>query len=176
MTWATENPKAKDVLKALISLPEFFEVKQLYRHDVHCNQKYVLRGMICFSNGHYFSFSRRMAIKTDLIDGLDERQKRMLKDNEVKNDTEWILFNDEKLSFVKDNWTGVLNDCIEKGAYPTVLFYEKLADDKGNEIDFKRSRGFSDISVELSTLQRAANEQDWTMGDIYETSAQEIET
>ena len=86
--------------------------------------------MICFGHNHYFAFFRRIFIKIGFLNGLDysriEEQAAQIKNTEVTSRTEWIQYDDDRLSFVDDNWTGVLHSCLENEAYPTVLFYEKL--------------------------------------------------
>jgi len=45
--------------------------------------------------------------------------------NEVKLDIEWTIFDDAVVDH-KGSWHAVVKQCVEQGAYPTVLFYEKL--------------------------------------------------
>jgi len=71
LTWAQRNPPANSVLKTLVSIPEMFEVSQLYKHKAAQGQEYALRGMICFAGNHYFAFFRRIFIKIGYLTGLD---------------------------------------------------------------------------------------------------------
>ena len=59
-----QSPKQTDLLKMLLSIPEAMDVKQLYdveEDEANIDQQYVFKGMICFAEGHYFSFNRRIA-------------------------------------------------------------------------------------------------------------------
>ena len=50
----------------------------------------------------------------------------------------------------------MLGDCLEKGAYPTVLFYEKLVSAEEDAM-YEPSRGFSLVGLELPVLHKLAN-------------------
>lgn len=117
--------------------------------------------MICFGHNHYFAFFRRIFIKIGFLPGLDysriEEQARQIKDTEVKPETEWILYDDDRLSFVQDNWTGVLHGCLENQGYPTVLFYEKLVSFEEDAV-YEPRREFNYVKLELSTLYRLAQQ------------------
>ena len=112
----------------------------------------MLRGMICFGHNHYFAFFRRIFLKIGFLNGLDfsrvEEQAKQIKDTEINPDTEWILYNDDRLSFVQDNWTGVLQSCLEHQAYPTVLFYEKLVSFEEDAL-YEPRKEFSYVRLEL---------------------------
>ena len=77
----------------------------------------------------------------------------------MKSETEWILYDDDRLSFVQDNWTGVLHSCLENQACPTVLFYEKLVSQE-EDAPYEPRREFSYVKLELSTLLRLAQQTD----------------
>ena len=59
-----ENPSKLSILKVLLSIKDCIEISQLY-HDVEGDprQKYVFRGLVSFSNGHYVTYLRRIACK-----------------------------------------------------------------------------------------------------------------
>jgi len=139
-----------------------FNVSDLYQHKAGQGQDYALRGMICFGHNHYFAFFRRIFIKIGFLNGLDysriEQQAQEIKEGEVKPETEWILYDDDRLSFVHDNWTGVLSSCLENGAYPTILFYEKLVSFEEDAL-YEQRRGFDLVKIELGDLQKLANQQ-----------------
>mmetsp|Transcript_16884 Transcript_16884/g.22737 ORF Transcript_16884/g.22737 Transcript_16884/m.22737 type:complete len:89 (-) Transcript_16884:542-808(-) len=88
--------------------------------------------MICFSEGgHYLGFFRRILIKVEHLvsittQNLQSEFRSMEK--EITPQTEWVQYNDTELKFVRDNFPGVIELCIENNFIPTVLFYEKLAD------------------------------------------------
>lgn len=113
--------------------------------------------MICFGHNHYFAFFRRIFIKIGFLNGLDysqiEQQAAQIQRTEVKPENEWILYDDDHLSFVQDNWTGVLHACLENGAYPTVLFYEKLVSFE-EDAAYELSREFGYVKLELNALQK----------------------
>mmetsp|Transcript_23394 Transcript_23394/g.29052 ORF Transcript_23394/g.29052 Transcript_23394/m.29052 type:complete len:91 (+) Transcript_23394:1739-2011(+) len=69
-----------------------------------------------------------------------------------------MRYDDERLSFVRDNWTGVLSSCLESFAYPTVLFYEKLVSFEEDAL-YEPRRGFNLVGIEMADLQRLANMQ-----------------
>ena len=71
LSWADRNPASKSVLKTLVSIPEIFDISQLYKHKAPQGQEYTLRGMICFSGNHYYAFFRRIFIKIGFLSGLD---------------------------------------------------------------------------------------------------------
>ena len=50
-----------------------------------------------------------------------------------------------------DNWTGVLSSCLENGAYPTILFYEKLVSEE-EDAAYEHRRGFDLVQIELGDL------------------------
>ena len=159
MNWPDRNPDATGVLKALVAIPEFFNVTDLFNHHKQKPQEYVLRGMICFGHNHYFAYFRRIFLKIGFLNGLDfsriNEQVRQIKLNEVKPETEWIIYDNDRLSFVQDNWTGVLHSCLEQQAYPTVLFYEKIVSIE-EDAQYELSREFSYVKLELGALQRLA--------------------
>lgn len=61
-----KDPLRASVLKTLIAIPQKFNVQELYESSKQRKQEYVLRGMICFSEGgHYLGFFRRILIKIE---------------------------------------------------------------------------------------------------------------
>ena len=162
LCWPNRQPDPTGVLKALISIPETFNVSDLYESRSRSGHEYALRGMICFGHNHYFAFFRRIFIKIGFLTGLDysniEEQAQRIKNTEVKPETEWILYDDDHLSFVQDNWTGVLHSCLDNQAIPTVLFYEKLVSDIEEDAEYKKSREFTYVKLELNALQKLAQQ------------------
>ena len=124
--------------------------------------------MICFGHNHYFAYFRRIFLKIGFLTGLDyskiEEQTRRIKDTEVKPENEWILYDDDRLSFVQDNWTGVLHSILEMKAYPTVLFYEKLESFEEDAL-YEPRREFGYVKLELSTLNRLAHQSELDSND-----------
>ena len=52
----------------LLSIPESMNIRQLYEVEDEDNAtesppEYVFRGMVCFAEGHYFSFFRKISCK-----------------------------------------------------------------------------------------------------------------
>mmetsp|Transcript_35213 Transcript_35213/g.43051 ORF Transcript_35213/g.43051 Transcript_35213/m.43051 type:complete len:89 (+) Transcript_35213:1657-1923(+) len=88
--------------------------------------------MICFSEGgHYLGFFRRILIKVEHLVSITTQnlQSEFLSmEKEITPQTEWVQYNDTELKFVRDNFPGVIELCIESNFIPKVLFYEKLAD------------------------------------------------
>ena len=162
--WGLE-PKRTSVLKTLIALPQTFNLRDLYNSSKQPSQDYVIRGMICFSEGgHYLSFFRRILIKiANLVDitlpdrHLNLEMRKFEKD--ITPQTEWIQYNDTELKYVPDNWPGVIERCIENNFYPTVVFYEKLHAEK-DDVPYTESNHFSMTRNKLSDLASLAAELD----------------
>jgi len=57
---------------------------------------------------------------------------------------------------VADNWSGVVEECVEYRSYPTVLFYEKL----DPEEELPENKWFKLTPSEIEVLIRKANEAD----------------
>ena len=63
--WGIE-PKHTSILKTLTAIPEHFNLQDVYNSSKQGGCNYVIRGMICFSEGgHYLSFFRRILIKVE---------------------------------------------------------------------------------------------------------------
>ena len=86
--------------------------------------------MICYTFGHYIAYFRRIFLKIGFLSGIDlaniNAQANKIQREELQPDTEWIQYNDGMIRFVQDNWSGVLQECVDQKVFPTVLFYEKL--------------------------------------------------
>ena len=60
------EPKRTSILKTLTAIPQNFNLKDIYNSSKQGSCDYVIRGMICFSEGgHYLSFFRRILIKLE---------------------------------------------------------------------------------------------------------------
>ena len=58
LNWG-ERPSHSELLKMLLSIPSLFCTDEIYESSEEVIEKnYAIRGMICFSEGHYFSFFR----------------------------------------------------------------------------------------------------------------------
>ena len=55
-----------------------------------------------------------------------------------------------------DSWFGVITQCVEYGAYPTVLLYEKL----NPEEKYTKSGGFNLSLLDCEDLLKQAKKQD----------------
>ena len=100
--------------------------------------------MIVFTEGgHYLGFFRRILIKVEhLINistpSVNKEYRRM--ENEVTPETEWVQYNDTELKFVRKNWPGVIELCIENNFIPTVVFFEQLYSEKdGDDAPYNES-------------------------------------
>ena len=71
LNWDTDSPRASDILKTLISLPEVLDIKDLYTASQTQSQEYAFRGMICYTYGHYIAYFRRIFLKIGFLSGLD---------------------------------------------------------------------------------------------------------
>ena len=115
--------------------------------------------MICYGHGHYFAYFRRIFLKIGFLSGVDfvniNAQAQRIQREELQPDTEWIQYNDSTLRFVQDNWSGILQECIEYKVFPTVLFFEKLASVE-DDAEYAQRKEFSQVSRELSRLVNQA--------------------
>ena len=106
--------------------------------------------MVCFHAAHYLAFFRRILIKFDYLEAdyktLDADLREM--NSEITPQTEWVCFNDNSISTLKDNWFGLISQMVEMASYPTILFYEKL-DENDN---YESSAGFNLNDRELFNL------------------------
>lgn len=80
-------------------------------------------------------------------------------EKDVTSQTEWVQFNDTELKFVRDNFPGVIEICIENNFIPTVLFFEKLADPE-DDTAYNESRFFSLTRTKLTELADLASQLD----------------
>ena len=46
--------------------------------------------------------------------------------SEAKDDKEWVCYDDDFLKTMQGNWMEIVGELSRHGAYPTVLFYERL--------------------------------------------------
>lgn len=98
-------PSRETVLKTLTSIP------QDYTSD------YVIRGMICKGDdGQHVCFFRRILIKIEhlvSLAALNSYYEYCKMEDEITPQTEWVLYNDNELMTVRDNFPGVIETCIE---------------------------------------------------------------
>lgn len=115
-----KDPKPSQILKVLVSIPEYYDLYDIFTQSVQQKQYYVIRGMVCFSEGgHYLGFFRRIAIKMSYLVGAEnidpssfQRTWNSLK-AEVSPSTEWVQYNDAELKFVSGNWPAIVERCVE---------------------------------------------------------------
>ena len=97
-------------------------------------------------------------------------------ERDITPETEWVQQNDTEIKFVRDNFPGVIEICIENNFLPTVLFFEKLADPE-DDTPYNDSRFFSLTRSKLSELADLASQLDRlataSMEDLY--GADELE-
>ena len=114
--------------------------------------------MICFTNGHYIAYFRKIFIKIGFLSGIDhtnvQTQAAQIK-REIQTDTEWIQYNDSSVRFVNDNWSGILKECVEHKVFPTVIFYEKLHDVE-DDAEYNSSPDFNAATKDLGDLVNLA--------------------
>ena len=46
-------------------------------------------------------------------------------ETELTDDKEWVKYQDDSVQYVKENWPGVIKECLTDKMFPTLLFYEK---------------------------------------------------
>ena len=172
-----KNPKPSQVLKVLASVPEYYDLSDIFHPQKQQKQYYVLRGMVCFSEGgHYLGFFRRIALKMSYLVSAEnsdqssfQRQWNALR-REVTPQREWVQYNDTELKYISDNWPAVIERCIEQNFYPTILFFEKLHDCE-EDTDYTKSREFNIKPGMLHQLAELAAQMDLfasqNMEDIY---------
>ena len=178
LNWDTDSPGVQDILRTLVSIPEEFNITNLYTATQTASQNYAFRGMICFTNGHYLAYFRRIFIKIGFLSGIDitnvNAQAAQIKRDEIQPETEWIQYNDSSIRFVSDNWSGILKECIEHKVFPTVLFYEKLYDVE-DDAEYKSSPEFNEATKDLSDLITLARRIEREEKQNTEFSAADIE-
>ena len=77
-------------------------------------------------------------------------------ERDITSQTEWVQMSDTENKFVRDNFPGVIEICLENNFLPTVLFFEKLADPEDDTI-YNESHFFSLTRPKLSELAFLAN-------------------
>ncbi len=103
LSWG-DQPLPSEIMRTLISIPEFFSTEDLYTGLDQKSARYTFKGMICFQAAHYLSFFRRMAMKFEYLDidyNTQEQDIRALQ-NEVTTETEWTLFDDANVESMGD--------------------------------------------------------------------------
>ena len=75
LNWEASNQLTEDHLKVLLSTPEYFLTRHLFRHEstVHC--KYWLKGIICESKTNFVTYYRRNKLKLRYLANLAENPK-----------------------------------------------------------------------------------------------------
>ena len=81
--------------------------------------------MVCAKEGRHHSYFRRTLLKKNFI---TERLKRKEKDEfrtnpsllheEITPETEWVKFDGDSVSYVKENWAGVIAECLKNNIFP----------------------------------------------------------
>ena len=68
------------MLKTLVSIKQMFNLRDICNSSKQMSQDYVLRGMICFTEGgHYLAFFRRILIKMEHLVSHDSNVKQELR-------------------------------------------------------------------------------------------------
>ena len=113
------------ILNLLHMTPSTFHLKDLLMNVPEAqNKEYLFRGIICYSNMHYFSYIRHFYQNED-------------------RET-WIEYNDahtEKLT-----WAQVMYECVYNGYTPILLIFEDVEGEDWTNID--------DLTVTLDTKER----------------------
>ena len=52
----------------------------------------------------------------------------------MKEADEWALYDDPQVLSISGNWMGLIEYCLEKGFYPTAIFYEKQEEEDIEEM------------------------------------------
>jgi len=116
LSWPLLHPKSSLVLETMISLPEKFDLKELASSEGQSSVVYTLKGLVCYSNNHYFAFFRRIFHKIGYVVGSDHKRAEavasLIKHREIQSHNEWLLFNDDSIATVTDNWPGVIQMCL----------------------------------------------------------------
>ena len=97
LTWADHTPETIEWLVNMIS-PVLF-VTHIFEASECKHPRFILRGMICFTLGHYIAFF--FSIRRNV----------------------WIQFDDTQVKYIK-SWESVCNKMLRGRIAPTVLFYE----------------------------------------------------
>ena len=71
---------------------------------------------------------------------------------------EWVEYNDDKIRHFTGNWPAVIDHCIKNRFYPTVLFYEKLAEPDEEDEPYEMSKQFNITESHLRDIVSQALE------------------
>ena len=77
-------------------------------------------------------------------------------EREVDEYREWVEYNDMELRHVTRNWPAVIEYCIDNRMYPTVLFFEKLAEEEEEDAEYKMSEEFNVTDSDIRDLSSLA--------------------
>ena len=89
-------------------IPSTLDSNQIFSPDGDSKSNtYILKGFIAYFGHHYFSFFRL----------------------ETESGPEWVRFDDRILS-KKEGWEEIIEECIDCGVTPSMIFYEKVKDKK----------------------------------------------
>ena len=116
VNWFDNSVPYLDTLKFAVSIPQRFQMKDLYCEKEtptpgYNDDSYILKGIICFLGAHYMTFVKQI---------IDEHPI-------------WRLYDDTEITIYQD-WTQILNKILEFGTLPTVLVYEKV-NENNNDFD-----------------------------------------
>ena len=111
INWSPNDLKALNCLKVLASLPPFVYIPGIYtvkslKDPNALKYMYKLQSLICYTGNHYLTIMR-VATK------MSNYQKQ------------WTLLNDSEIKLFAD-MNEVITYCVEAGACPTVIIYEKV--------------------------------------------------
>lgn len=67
--WDRQQPKAINILKMFVSMPEVFNLRALYKHEDQGFVGYTLKGLVCRegTSGHQVAIFRRIFHKLSFL-------------------------------------------------------------------------------------------------------------
>ena len=75
--------------------------------------------MVCHTNGRYISYFRRNHLKDSFLackNPIGKERAEYVRElrEPIAKETEWVKYKDSSVRFIRNNWTGVLKECITK--------------------------------------------------------------
>ena len=95
--------QALELLQFFNTIPNFLQLSDIFELQGQPDHHYILKGMVCYWNSHYYSFFRI----------------------QVGDKMQWLKFDDTKTTKY-DDWHKIVKECVDSLASPAILFFEKV--------------------------------------------------
>ena len=115
VNWFSDQVSFLETFSFCVSIPLEMNLSDMFDNvdkKIRKTPDYMLKSIICFVGGaHYLTFIKEY--------------------DQVKRRAEWLLYDDDKDIQAFESWQDVLDNMVQYGNLPTLLFYEKI--NKNNE-------------------------------------------